>query len=52
MVATGSVGVALILTLFLREYSVERKTVYGADVKNAMDSANTLTEEDETARQA
>ncbi|KAI9574198.1 major facilitator superfamily domain-containing protein [Boletus coccyginus] len=52
MVATGSVGVALILTLFLREYSVERKTVYGADVKNAMDSANTLTEEDEAAEQA
>jgi len=49
MVATGLVGVALILTLFLREYSVERKTVYGADVENAVDSANTLTDEGEAA---
>ena len=33
MVATALAGVALILTLFLREYSVDRKTVYSDDVE-------------------
>lgn len=44
MVATGLAGVALILTLFLREYSVDRKTVYSGEVKNASASEKTLAE--------
>ena len=35
MVFTAFAEVALILTLFLREYSVDRKTLYSGDVKNA-----------------
>ncbi|KAF8550441.1 MFS amino acid permease [Imleria badia] len=38
MVATILVGVALILTLFLREHSVDRKTVYSGDLKNLGES--------------
>ncbi|KAI9574226.1 major facilitator superfamily domain-containing protein [Boletus coccyginus] len=34
MVLTGLAGVALVSTLFLREYSMDRKTVLGGDVKN------------------
>ena len=45
MVATGLAGVALILTLLLREYSVERKAVYRCDVKQAVESDKTLAEQ-------
>ena len=45
MVGTGLAGVALILTLFVREYSVDCKTVYGDDVENAGGSKTTLVEE-------
>jgi len=40
IVLTALAGVALVLTLFLREYSMDRKTVYGADVKNVGASEN------------
>ena len=45
MVGTGLAGVALILTLFVREYAVDCKTVYGGDVENAGGSKTTLVEE-------
>ncbi|KAF8550474.1 MFS general substrate transporter [Imleria badia] len=45
IVATGLAGVALILTLFLREYSVDRKAVYSGDVKRAGESDRTLAEQ-------
>lgn len=35
MVTTVLAGVALISTLFLREYSVDRKTVYSRDVRRS-----------------
>ncbi|KAF8550442.1 hypothetical protein OG21DRAFT_1525132 [Imleria badia] len=40
MVTTALAGVALISTLFLREYSVDRKTVYSGRVGNSGESEN------------
>ena len=45
MVGTGLAGVALILTLFVREYSVDCKTVYSGDVEIAGSSKKALVEE-------
>ncbi|KAH0826974.1 major facilitator superfamily domain-containing protein [Lanmaoa asiatica] len=42
IVTTALAGVGLILTLFLREYSMNRKTVYSGDVKNVGDSEQTM----------
>lgn len=53
VVTTALAGVALILTLFLREYSVNRKTVYDGDDKNAEDPEKTSStvEQSEEAHQ-
>ncbi|KAH0826959.1 MFS general substrate transporter [Lanmaoa asiatica] len=42
MVTTALAGVALILTLFLREYSMNRKTVYSGDDQNVGDGETTM----------
>lgn len=43
-------GMGLILTLFLREYSMERKTVYSGDPNNSQESKkNTGTSVGETS---
>lgn len=44
MVATVFAGVALVLALFLREYSVDRKTVYSGEVKKSEKNRSTSSE--------